>query len=303
MNHKSGYVAILGLPNAGKSTLLNTLLGQKIAITNKKPQTTRKKIVGILSENDYQIIFLDTPGLLTPSYLLQEKMMQEITRSIIDADVVLLIIDVVKDPYGKSTFNQKYVKENLENKKRAIILLLNKVDLIQQNETVQLIENFKSLNKFESVIPISASQNFNIIKLVNTIVEVLPEGPGFYPKDIVSDESERFFVSEIIREKILELYREEIPYSVEIVITDFKEREEGKYFISAEIAVERDSQKAIIIGKGGTAIKKLGKIAREAIEEFLQREVFLDLRVKVRKNWRSNENLLKQFGYKPDSEK
>ncbi len=303
MNHKSGYVAILGLPNVGKSTLLNSLLGQKIAITNKKPQTTRKKIVGILSENDYQIIFLDTPGLLTPSYLLQEKMMQEITRSIIDADVVLLIIDVVKDPYGKSTFNQKYVKEYLENKKRAIILLLNKVDLIQQNETVQLIENFKSLNKFESVIPISASQNFNIIKLVDTIVEVLPEGPGFYPKDIVSDESERFFVSEIIREKILELYREEIPYSVEIVITDFKEREEGKYFISAEIAVERDSQKAIIIGKGGTAIKKLGKIAREAIEEFLQREVFLDLRVKVRKNWRSNENLLKQFGYKPDSEK
>jgi len=214
MNHKSGYVAILGLPNAGKSTLLNTLLGQKIAITNKKPQTTRKKIVGILSENDYQIIFLDTPGLLTPSYLLQEKMMQEITQSIIDADVVLLIIDVVKDPYGKSTFNQKYVKENLENKKRAIVLLLNKVDLIQQNETVQLIENFKSLNKFESVIPISASQNFNIIKLVDTIVEVLPEGPGFYPKDIVSDESERFFVSEIIREKILELYREEIPYSV-----------------------------------------------------------------------------------------
>ncbi|MCH7724849.1 MAG: GTPase Era [Bacteroidetes bacterium] len=303
MNHKSGYVAILGLPNAGKSTLLNTLLGQKIAITNKKPQTTRKKIVGILSENDYQIIFLDTPGLLTPSYLLQEKMMQEITRSIIDADVVLLIIDVVKDPYGKSTFNQKYVKEYLENKKRAIILLLNKVDLIQQNETVQLIENFKSLNKFESVIPISASQNFNIIKLVDTIVEVLPEGPGFYPKDIVSDESERFFVSEIIREKILELYREEIPYSVEIVITDFKEREEGKYFISAEIAVERDSQKAIIIGKGGTAIKKLGKIAREAIEEFLQREVFLDLRVKVRKNWRSNENLLKQFGYKSDKKK
>ncbi len=303
MNHKSGYVAILGLPNVGKSTLLNSLLGQKIAITNKKPQTTRKKIVGILSENDYQIIFLDTPGLLTPSYLLQEKMMQEITRSIIDADVVLLIIDVVKDPYGKSTFNQKYVKENLENKKRAIILLLNKVDLIQQNETVQLIENFKSLNKFESVIPISASQKFNLISLVDTIVELLPEGPGFYPKDIVADESERFFVSEIIREKILELYREEIPYSVEVVITDFKEREEGKNFISAEIAVERDSQKSIIIGKGGAAVKKLGEIAREAIEEFLQHKVYLELRIKVRKNWRSNENFLKQFGYKSDSEK
>jgi len=303
MNHKSGYVAILGLPNAGKSTLLNSLLGQKIAITNKKPQTTRKKIVGILSESDYQIIFLDTPGLLTPSYMLQEKMMQEITRSISDADVVLLMIDTMKDPQGKITFNQKYIKENLENKKEYIILLLNKVDLIQQKETAQLLEYYKSLNKFESVIPISASHNFNLVKLVDTIVEVLPEGPGFYPKDIVADESERFFVSEIIREKILELYREEIPYSVEIVITDFKEREEGKYFISAEIAVERDSQKAIIIGKGGVAIKKLGVIARKAVEDFLQREVFLELRVKVRKNWRSNENLLKQFGYKPDSEK
>ena len=187
MNHKSGYVAILGLPNAGKSSLLNSMLGQKLAITNLKPQTTRKKIVGILSERDYQIIFLDTPGLLTPSYLLQEKMMEEVARSIIDTDVVLLIIDVLKDPHGKSTFNQKYVKENLENKKGAIILLLNKVDLIQQKETVQLIEHFKSLNKFESVIPISASQNFNFITLVNTIVDLLTEGPGFYPKDIVAD--------------------------------------------------------------------------------------------------------------------
>ncbi len=303
MNHKSGYVAILGLPNAGKSTLLNSLLGQKIAITNKKPQTTRKKIVGILSEKDYQIILLDTPGLLTPSYLLQEKMMQEITRSIRDADVVLLIIDVMKDSHGKSTFSQKYVIEDLNNKKGAMILLLNKIDLIPQKDTVQLIDYYNSLNKFESVIPISASQNFNITKLIHAIVEVLPEGPGFYPKDIVADESERFFVSEIIREKILELYREEIPYSVEVLIAEFKEREEGKDFISAEIVVEKDTQKAIIIGKGGTAIKKLGKIARDAIEEFLQQEVFLDLRVKVRKNWRSNENLLKQFGYNPDPEK
>jgi GTPase len=303
MNHKSGYVVILGLPNAGKSTLLNSLLGQKIAITNKKPQTTRKKIVGILSEKDYQIILLDTPGLLTPSYLLQEKMMQEITRSIRDADVVLLIIDVMKDSHGKSTFSQKYVIEDLNNKKGAVILLLNKIDLIPQKDTVQLIDYYNSLNKFESVIPISASQNFNITKLIHAIVEVLPEGPGFYPKDIVADESERFFVSEIIREKILELYREEIPYSVEVLIAEFKEREEGKDFISAEIVVEKDTQKAIIIGNGGTAIKKLGKIAREAIEEFLQQEVFLDLRVKVRKNWRSNENLLKQFGYNPDPEK
>lgn len=303
MNHKSGYVAILGLPNAGKSTLLNSILGQKLAITNIKPQTTRKKIVGILSEKDYQIVFLDTPGLLTPSYLLQEKMMEEVSRSISDADVVLLIIDVMKDPHGKSTFNHNFVKENLEYKKKVIILLLNKVDLIQQEDTVQLIEYFKGLNKFESVIPISASQNFNIKKIVDTIVEVLPEGPGYYPDDIVADENARFFVSEIIREKILELYREEIPYSVEVVITDFKERAVGKNFISAEVVVERDSQKSIIIGKDGAAIKKLGKIAREAVEEFLQQKVYLELRIKVRKNWRSNENYLKQFGYKPDSKK
>ncbi|MCH9028124.1 MAG: GTPase Era [Bacteroidetes bacterium] len=303
MNHKSGYVAILGLPNAGKSTLLNALLGQKIAITNKKPQTTRKKILGILSDKNYQIIFLDTPGILSPSYLLQEKMMEEVTLSVNDADVILLLIDVKKNPSGNETFNQKFVVKILNKGKRKIVLLLNKIDLIKQNEAVRLIEHFESMNKFKAVIPISATLIFNLDKLIETIVDELPEGPSYYPEDIVADENERFFVSEIIREKILELYREEIPYSVEVLISEFKEREENKDFISAEIVVERDTQKAIIIGKGGTAIKKLGKIAREAVEDFLQREVFLELRVKVRKNWRSDENLLKQFGYKSDTKK
>ena len=303
MTHKSGYVAILGLPNAGKSTLLNSLLGQKIAITNKKPQTTRKKILGILSDKNYQIIFLDTPGILSPSYLLQEKMMEEVTLSLNDADVILLLIDVKKDPLGNETFNQKFVVENLNKGKREIVVLLNKIDLIQQNDTVKLLKHFESMNKFNAVIPISATEIFNLDKLIETIVDELPEGPSYYPEDIVADENERFFVSEIIREKILELYREEIPYSVEVLISEFKEREESKDFISAEIVVERDTQKAIIIGKGGTAIKKLGQIAREAIEEFLQREAFLELRVKVRKNWRSDENLLKQFGYKSDTKK
>ncbi len=303
MNHKSGYAAILGLPNSGKSTLLNALLGQKIAITNKKPQTTRKKILGILSDKNYQIIFLDTPGILSPSYLLQEKMMDEVTVSVSDADVILLLIDVKKDPLGEGTLNQNFVKENLEKRNRPIILLLNKIDLIEQKETVRLIEHFESLNKFNSVIPISATLSFNLDRLIETIVDELPEGPSYYPEDIVADEDERFFVSEIIRENILGLYREEIPYSVEVLIAEFKEREEGKDFISAEIVVERDTQKAIIIGKGGTAIKKLGEIARKAVEDFLQREVFLELRVKVRKNWRSNENLLKQFGYKSDTKK
>ena len=181
--------------------------------------------------------------------------------------------------------------------------MLNKVDLIQQNDTVKLIEHFEKMNKFRAVIPISATEIFNLDKLTETIVDELPEGPSYYPEDIVADENERFFVSEIVREKILELYREEIPYSVEVLISEFREREESKDFISAEIVVERDTQKAIIIGKGGTAIKKLGQIAREAIEDFLQREAFLELRVKVRKNWRSDENLLKQFGYKSDTNK
>jgi len=300
MTHRSGYVAILGLPNAGKSTLLNALLGQKIAITNKKPQTTRKKILGILSDKNYQIIFLDTPGILSPKYLLQEKMMEEVAISVNDSDVILQLIDVKKDPFGKSTFNQKFVLENLNNEKSKIVLLLNKVDLIRQKEAVRLLEHFESMNKFNAVIPISATENFNLDKLIETIVDELPEGPSYYPEDIVADENERFFVSELIREKILELYREEIPYSVEVLISEFKEREENKDFISAEIVVERDTQKAIIIGKGGTAIKKLGQIAREAVEEFLQKDVFLELRVKVRKNWRSDENLLKQFGYKSD---
>ncbi len=303
MNHKSGYVAILGLPNTGKSTLLNALLRQKIAITNKKPQTTRKKILGILSDKNYQIIFLDTPGILSPSYLLQEKMMGEVALSVHDADIILLLIDVKKDSSGNETFNQKFLVNILDKGKRKIVLLLNKIDLIKQNEAVRLLEHFESLNKFNAVIPISAKLIFNLDRLIETIVDELPDGPSYYPEDIVADEDERFFVSEIIREKILELYREEIPYSVEVLISEFKEREESKDFISAEIVVERDTQKAIIIGRGGTAIKKLGEIARKAVEDFLQREVFLELRVKVRKNWRSDENLLKQFGYKSDTKK
>ena len=297
MSHKSGYVAILGLPNAGKSTLLNSLLGQKLAITNVKPQTTRKKIVGILSEENYQIIFLDTPGILKPSYLLQEKMMEEVATSFSDADIILLLIDVKEDPLGKKTLRQAFIKENLKGGKRTIIFILNKVDLIQQKETEDRIKYFEDMNIFNLVIPISASLKFNLERLVESLIENLPEGPSYYPEDIVADEDERFFVSEIIREKVLELYREEIPYSVEVLITDFKERVEKKNFISAEIVVERDSQKSIIIGKRGEAIKKLGSVARKAIEEFLQHAVYLELRVKVRKNWRSDENQLKSFGY------
>lgn len=299
MNHKSGYAALVGLPNSGKSTLLNTLLGQKLAITNSKPQTTRKKILGILTEKDYQVIFLDTPGMISPSYLLQEKMMEQVESSIKDADVLLILIDAYADPSGSKFFRTAFGK-NLDRFKKNAILVINKIDLVKQEDTVKMIKRFEDLKKFKSVIPVSALESFNIDRLIQIIVDELPVGPAFYPDDVVADENERFFVSEIIREEILEQFSEEVPYSCEVVIAEFNEREEGKDYISAEIIVERDSQKAILVGKGGSKIKKLGTVAREAIEEFLQRKVFLELRVKVRKNWRSDENMLKSFGYSPD---
>jgi GTP-binding protein Era len=295
--HKTGYVAILGLPNSGKSTLLNALLGQKLSITTAKPQTTRKRILGILSEENYQIIFLDTPGILSPSYLLQEKMMEEVKSSLDDADVIVLIIDVKEDPLAQTLLNQTFVKEDIFKSKKPKFLVLNKVDLVTQDRVNDLIKQFESKKIFEEVIPISAAHNFNVQRVREEIIRFLPEEPKLFPDDQVTDESERFFVSEIIREKIFEIYRDEIPYSCEVLIVEFKERETSKHFISAEIVVERDSQKAIIIGKGGVAIKKLGEVSRKSIEEFLQREVFLELRVKVRKKWRSDENLLKSFGF------
>ena len=295
--HKTGYVAILGLPNSGKSTLLNALLGQKLSIITSKPQTTRKRILGILSEEDHQIIFLDTPGILSPAYLLQEKMLDEVKSSLDDADVIILIIDVAEDPFGEFLFGQEFVKEIVLSSKKPKLLVINKVDLTKQEKVTELIKHFERQKFFEEIIPISAAQNFNILRVKEEIIRFLPEGPKLFPDDQVTDENERFFVSEIVREKILELYRDEVPYSCEVIVVDFKEREEKKDFISAEIVVEKDSQKAIIIGKGGTAIKKLGQIARKSVEEFLQREVFLELRVKVRKKWRSDENLLKSFGY------
>lgn len=295
--HKSGYVTIIGLPNAGKSTLMNALLGQKLAITNEKPQTTRKRILGILSEENYQIIFLDTPGILNPSYLLQEKMMEDVNLSATDADVFIIIVDVSDEKEIKKALKNDYLNEIIKSKKKPVILTLNKVDLIKQEDVKDLIEKFETMKMFDSIIPISASLYFNLQSVLTKIIELIPEGPKFYPDDIISEADERFFVSEIIREKILELYEDEIPYSCEVLIVDFKERENAKDYISAEIVVEKETQKPIIIGNQGRAIKKLGERARKAIEEFLQREVYLELRVKVRDKWRSNEKMLKTFGY------
>ncbi len=294
---KSGYAAILGKPNAGKSTLMNTMLGQKLSIVTSKPQTTRKRILGILSEDDYQMIFLDTPGILEPAYLLQEKMMEDVELSIRDADVIIIILDVEADKTGEKTFNDKTILNVLSKNKKPKLLLINKVDLSTQEHVKSLIKKFEEKKLFAGIIPVSASLGYNISSVISAIIERLPQHPKYFPDDIVAQDDERFFVSEIIREKIFELYKEEIPYSCEVLIADFKEREEQKNYISAEIVVEKESQKGILIGKQGAAIKKLGQSAREAVEEFLQKEVYLELRVKVRNKWRSDENMLKSFGY------
>lgn len=294
---KAGYVVILGLPNSGKSTLINALLGQKLNIVSDKPQTTRRKILGILTEENHQIIFVDTPGLLKPNYLLQERMMEAVEVSAKDADVILLIQDVNEDFNGEKLLHQEFVNEVLMNLKAPKILLLNKVDLSSQEVIFPLIEKQQKTNLFSKVIPISAEHKFNLTDLLNSLIELLPEHPKYFPDDELTDESERFFVAEIIREKILGQYSEEVPYSCEVLIADFKERERGKDFIEAYVIVEKESQKAIIIGKEGKAIKKLGETSRKSIEEFLQHEVFLELRVKVKPKWRKDENMLNIFGY------
>jgi GTPase len=299
---RSGFVSIIGKPNAGKSTLMNALIGEKLSITTNKPQTTRKRVLGILSTEDHQIIFLDTPGILDPEYLLQERMLSYVFSSVRDSDVALFLIDAKADPSGNQTLNDKTVAEILTNKVVKKVLLLNKIDLSSQAAIEKLMEEIKSKNLFEKIIPISAEKRFNLESVIEAIVEFLPEHPKYFPDDQLSDENERFFVAEIIREKIFEFYREEVPYSTEVIIEEFKERENSKDFISASIVVEKDSQKPIILGAKGESIKRIGQLSREAIEKFLQHEVYLELRVKVREKWRSNPNMLKSFGYTEPNE-
>ncbi len=294
---KSGYVAIIGEPNVGKSTLLNTLLKQKISIVTDKPQTTRHKILGILSSDRHQIIFLDTPGIIKPKYLLQEAMMHFATSAVEEAEIVLLLVDAQKVKEGKYDKNNEAVAR-IKSANKTTFLVVNKIDLLKKEETLPLLLELQLIFPFDEVIPLSASKGFNTDELVSTIYKYLPEHAPYYDTEIVSDAQERFFVSEIIREKIFELFKEEVPYSAAVDITDFKERESGKYFISADVIVEKDSQKGIVIGKQGAALKRLGSVARRSIEEFLGHEVFLELHVKVRGDWREDQRWLNRFGYK-----
>lgn len=290
MAHKAGFVSILGRPNVGKSTLMNVLVGEKLSVITNKAQTTRHRIKGIVSGEDYQIVFSDTPGILKPHYKLHEAMMHQVDASIEDADVVVYIIEPGISEID-DTLEQIIKKTTLH-----LILVINKVDTGEQPEIQALVDNWKLRIPQATVIPISALHNFNTQMILQTIIDFLPEHPAFYPKDELTDKSYRFFVGEIIREKALNLYRKEVPYSVEVVVDEFKEEEKITH-IRALIYVARESQKMIILGHHGKAIKQLGTDARKDIEKFLDKKVFLELTVKVDKNWRDSDQALRRFGY------
>ena len=287
---KTGYVALVGNPNAGKSTLLNALLKQKLAITANRPQTTRHRILGIYNDVDAQIIFLDTPGIIQPKYKLQSVMMQTVDLTLAEADVVVFLHDAT-NPYLPET-----ALKHLGN--QPVILGLNKCDLIRQQEVMPLAQELLNAFPFKAVVPISARKKNNLDKLLGEIKSHLQDGHPLYPEDMLTEHPEKFFVSEFIREKVFRAFRQEIPYSTQVNVVMFEEREGEKDFISAEIVVERDSQKAILLGKRGVAIKKIGTESRIDIEKFLGRPVFLQLHVKVRDDWRNKDGLLNEYGYR-----
>lgn len=291
MAHKSGFVNIIGNPNVGKSTIMNALVGEKISIITSKMQTTRHRIKGIVSGDDFQIVYSDTPGILKPNYKLQEEMMKFVDTALVDADVIIFVTDV-KEKINK---NPEYI-ERVKNSEIPVLLLINKIDLSDQKTVMELVNIWHELLPKAEILPISATEKFNIAPIFDRIMDNLPEGPAYFPKDELTDRNERFFVQEIIREKILLYYQKEIPYSVEIEVEGFKE-EEKLLRIQAVIHVNRETQKGIIIGHQGKAIKKVGSEARKDIEEFFEKKVFLELFVKVNKDWREEERSLRGFGY------
>jgi GTPase len=290
MSHKAGFVSIIGKPNAGKSTLMNALVGEKMSIITPKAQTTRHRILGIVNEEDYQIVFSDTPGIIKPHYALQETMMHQVNGSIVDADLILLITDI----------NEKYdegdVLEKLQGSLAPLCVIINKIDKSDEETVKQKVEYWQDKLKPQAIFAVSALKDHNVLAVMNFVIEHLPEHPAYYEKDFLTDRNDRFFASEIIREKIFKIYEKEIPYSTEVIITAFKEGDE-LYRISSEIIVERDSQKNILIGKGGETLKKVGTYARKDMEEFFQKKVFLEMFIKVIPDWRSKKNYLKRFGY------
>lgn len=289
--HKSGFVNIIGNPNVGKSTLMNSLVGERLSIITSKSQTTRHRIMGIVNGDDFQIVYSDTPGVLKPAYGLQSAMMRFVDSALVDADVILYITDTYETPDKNLDF-----LERLRQLDVPIILAINKIDLSSQEMVQELINLWHNTLPKAQILPISALHNFNTLGLIDLIKEQLPEGPAYFDKNTLTDRSMRFFASEIIREKILTLYTQEIPYSVEVEIDEYHESPKLDR-IRAVIFVERESQKAIVIGHAGRMLKQVGRAARLDLEEFLQKKVFLELYVKVDPNWRNDEQKLKKYGY------
>jgi GTP-binding protein Era len=292
MTHKAGFVNIIGSPNVGKSTLMNVLVGEKLSIITSKAQTTRHRIMGIVNGEDFQIVYSDTPGVLKPNYKLQESMMDFVNTALSDADIILFVTDIYED-----IKIEEKVLHKIKHTSAKVLLLVNKIDLAKEQDQLEAkVQYWKTEVPNAEVIPVSALEKFNVSYIFDRILALLPEGPGFYDKDQLTDKPEKFFVSEIIREKILLNYKKEIPYSVEVVIESFKD-EEKIIKIRAEILVVRDSQKGIIIGHQGKALKRVGTQARKDIEGFFGKQVFLELFVKVNKDWRDSDQQLKRFGY------
>ena len=311
--HRSGYAALVGAPNVGKSTLLNRLLGTKLSIVTPRPSTTRNRVLGILSGGydvgaapeasgesaadvpPHQVVFLDTPGVVRPKYRLHEHMMRDVDRSLRDADVTVFLADATEP---RITHDAEAALAKLEGFRGPALLALNKVDLLPSADAaLPLVELYRQRHPFEEVVPVSALDGRGTDALLDLILARIPEGPPYYPPDQISEHPERFFVAEIVREAVFELFRDEVPYSTSVVVVTFEERHGQKDFVACDIVVERDSQKGILIGKGGRALKRLGQRARHGIEEFLGRGVYLQLHVKTRADWRNREGHLREYGY------
>ena len=291
MKHKSGFVNIIGNPNVGKSTLMNALIGQNLSIITNKAQTTRHRIKGILSDENYQIVFSDTPGVIHPEYKLQESMMKSVNSAFIDADILIYMLEV-----GEKELKNKSLFERIKKSNLPLIILLNKIDLKDQEFVSNEILLWKEVFKNAYIFPISALNNFNLQNVKDKIIELLPISPPYYSKDAITDKSERFFIEEIIREKILKHYKQEIPYSVEVEVEEFIDKKEIVE-IRANIYVLRESQKGILIGHKGMGLKRIGTESRKDIEKMLDKKIVLKTPIKVRKNWRDNASQLKKFGY------
>jgi GTP-binding protein Era len=294
---KSGFVSIIGRPNVGKSTFLNRVIGQKIAIMSDKPQTTRNKIQGVYTENDAQVVFIDTPGIHKPKHKLGDFMVKAAQESIKDVDATLFMINA-NEGLGRG---DEFIIEKLQGTKSPVILVVNKIDTIHPDELFQIIDKYKDLYPFAEIVPISALQGNNVDRLLDVVKKYLPEGPQYYPADQVTDHPERFIIAELVREKVLHLTREEVPHSIAVVIEQIERRPEGNaIYVNATIIVERPSQKGIIIGKQGSLLKEVGKRARLDIENLLGTKVFLELWVKVQKDWRNRMSQLRDLGFRED---